>query len=117
MAMLDRLGETGQLQITAIPAGQLDTREYTIPLNSWQSSSAAPDPLGSLGIVQFDIPPVLDTIVAGGAAEQAGLMSGDRIISADGQDISRRGRGHPVPQSLAGGLSGFAHVSQRRVHG
>ncbi len=66
MAMLDRLGETGQLQITAIPAGQLDTREYTIPLNSWQSSSAAPDPLGSLGIVQFDIPPVLDTIVAGG---------------------------------------------------
>jgi regulator of sigma E protease len=31
---------------------------------------------------------VLDTIVAGGAAEQAGLMSGDRIISADGQDIS-----------------------------
>jgi regulator of sigma E protease len=38
--------------------------------------------------VQFDIPPVLDTIVAGGAAEQAGLMSGDRIISADGQMIS-----------------------------
>jgi len=38
--------------------------------------------------VQFDIPPVLDTIVAGGAAEQAGLMSGDRIISADGQVIS-----------------------------
>ena len=88
MAMLDRLGETGQLQITAIPAGQLDPREYAIPLNSWQSSSAAPDPLGSLGIVQFDIPPVLDTIVAGGAAEQAGLMSGDRIISADGQLIS-----------------------------
>jgi len=88
MAILDRLGETGRLQITAIPAGQLDPREYAIPLNSWLSSSAAPDPLGSLGIVQFDIPPVLDTIVAGGAAEQAGLMSGDRIISADGQEIS-----------------------------
>lgn len=88
MAMLDRLGETGRLQITAIPQGQLDPREYAIPLNSWQSSSAEPDPLGSLGIVQFDIPPVLDTIVPDGAAERAGLLTGDRIVSANGEPVS-----------------------------
>jgi regulator of sigma E protease len=88
MAMLERLGETGQLQISAIPQGQLDPRQYAIPLNSWQSSSAEPDPLGSLGIVQFDIPPVLDTIVADGAAERAGLLTGDRIVSANGESVS-----------------------------
>ena len=88
MAMLERLGETGQLQISAIPAGQADARDYSIVLNSWQSATAEPDPLGSLGFVQYEIPPVLDTIVAGGAAEQAGLLSGDRIVSANGQPVS-----------------------------
>lgn len=88
MAMLDRLGETGQMMITAVPAGQVDARDYRITLNSWQSGTAEPDPLGSLGIVQFEIPPVLDTIMAGGAAEQAGLMTGDRIVSVDGQPVS-----------------------------
>ncbi len=88
MAMLDRLGETGRLQITAIPQGQIDPRDFFIPLNSWQSSSAEPDPMGSLGIVQFDIPPILDTIVPDGAAQRAGLMTGDRIVSANGESVS-----------------------------
>lgn len=88
MSMLERLGETGQLQISAIPAGQADARDYAIVLDSWQSGTAEPDPLGSLGLVQYEIPPVLDTIVAGGAAERAGLMNGDRIISANGEPVS-----------------------------
>jgi len=88
MAMLDRLGETGQMTITAVPAGQVDARDFRIPLNSWQSGTAEPDPLGSLGIVQFEIPPVLDTIMPGGAAENAGLMTGDRIVSVNGQAVT-----------------------------
>ncbi|HLT64539.1 MAG TPA: RIP metalloprotease RseP, partial [Pseudohongiella sp.] len=88
MAMLDRLGETGAMQITAIPAGQVDSRDFRIPLNAWQQGAAEPDPLGSLGIIQYEIPPVLDTIMPGGAAESAGLQSGDRIVSANGQPVS-----------------------------
>lgn len=88
MSMLERLGESGQMQISAVPVGQLDTREYFITLDSWQSDTAEPDPLGSLGLVQYEIPPVLDTIIAGGAAEQAGLMTGDRIVSVDGRAVS-----------------------------
>lgn len=88
MAMLDRLGETGQMTITAIPAGQVDAQDFRIALNSWQSGTAEPDPLGSLGIVQFEIPPVLDTIIPGGAAESAGLLSGDRIVSVEGQPVT-----------------------------
>lgn len=88
MAMLDRLGETGAMQITAIPAGQVDSRDFRIPLNAWQQGTAEPDPLGSLGIIQYEIPPVLDTIMPGGAAESAGLQSGDRIVSANGQPVS-----------------------------
>ena len=88
MAMLERLGETGQLQISAVPAGQPDSRDYFIALNSWQSDTAEPDPLGSLGFIQYEIPPVLDTIVPGGAAEQAGLMTGDRIVSVNGLPVT-----------------------------
>ena len=35
------------------------------------------------------IPPTIDTIVAGSAAERAGLVAGDLIVSVDGQDIER----------------------------
>src|SRR5690606_126648 len=39
-------------------------------------------------IVQFEIPPVLDTIIEGGAAERAGLRTGDRIVSTNGQPVT-----------------------------
>ena len=35
------------------------------------------------------IPPTIDTIVAGSAAERAGLVAGDLIVSVDGQDVER----------------------------
>ncbi len=34
------------------------------------------------------IPPLIGDIVSGGAAEKAGLLAGDRIIAADGEDIA-----------------------------
>jgi len=37
--------------------------------------------------VQYEIPPVIDTIVPGGAAEAAGLQTGDRVVSANGTDV------------------------------
>ncbi len=45
--------------------------------------------LDVLGVIpkHVDLPPVLDKILPGSAAEKAGLMPGDRIVAADGQPI------------------------------
>jgi regulator of sigma E protease len=37
-----------------------------------------------LGFGRYTIPPVIETVVAGGVAESAGLMPGDRVLSVDG---------------------------------
>jgi regulator of sigma E protease len=46
--------------------------------------------LSKLGITPWrpSLPPVIDSTVPGGSAEQAGLRAGDRILSADGQEIA-----------------------------
>jgi len=88
MQLLQRLGETGELHISAVPAQSNLPRDYSIALQNWQSRTTEPDPLGSLGLIQYRIPPVIDGVVAGGAAEQAGLQAGDRVVSANGTEIT-----------------------------
>ncbi len=88
MQLLARLGETGDLLISAIPAGQNSPQDYRIALESWQSNTAEPNPIGSLGFVQYEIPPVIEGLVADGAAERAGMLAGDRIVSVDGAPLT-----------------------------
>ncbi len=88
MQLLERLGETGTLQIQAIPAGESSPREFSVALLNWQSDTAEPNPLGSLGLVQYEIPPVIEGLVDGGAAQRDGLAPGDRILQADGQAVT-----------------------------
>lgn len=88
MQLLNRLGESGELRIEAIPAGELQAREFVLPLLNWQSESAEPNPLGSLGMVQYEIPPIIEGLVAGGAAERDGLQPGDRLLEANGRPIA-----------------------------
>lgn len=47
------------------------------------------DLLGELGISMWrpDIPPVIDEVIPGGAAETAGLIADDEILALDGQKI------------------------------
>lgn len=87
MQLLNRMGETGTLEITAIPEGQSAPVDYPIPVQSWLSRTTEPDPLGSLGIVQYEIEPVIDTVVPDGPAAVAGLMPGDRVVETDGISV------------------------------
>lgn len=99
LELLDRLGETGNLMITAIPAdarltgadvssnAPLAEETFAVAIENWMGNTTEPDPLGSLGIVQYEIPPVIDTIVPGGRAEAGGLLPGDLVVSANGSDV------------------------------
>lgn len=88
MLLLARLGETGDLNISAIPAGENAARPFIIALESWQSGTAEPNPFASLGIVQYEIPAIIDGVIDGGAAQRAGLQAGDYLETVNGEPLT-----------------------------
>ena len=87
LQLLARMGETGEITLTVDPADSSRTREIQLPITAWMAAEAAPNPVGNLGIIQFEIPADIAGIVPGGAAEAADLREGDEIISVDGKSI------------------------------
>ncbi len=87
LRMLGRLGETGTISLTIDPADSSSLRELRLPIEAWMSAETAPNPVTDLGIIQFEIPAKIAGLIPGGAAEAAGLLSGDEIISVDGRSI------------------------------
>ncbi|MFT4817293.1 MAG: regulator of sigma E protease [Pseudohongiellaceae bacterium] len=87
LRLLARLGETGEITLTVNPADSSRTREIQLPINAWMGAETAPNPVGNLGIIQFEIPADIAGIIPGGAAQAADLRIGDEIISVDGRSI------------------------------
>ena len=87
LQLLARMGETGEITLAVDPADSSRTREIQLPINAWMAAEAAPNPVGNLGIIQFEVPADIAGIVPGGAAEAADLREGDEIISVDGKSI------------------------------
>ncbi len=76
---LEVLGERGALS------------EQTLGLESFPASEVDGDALERIGLRLFRPPldPVLGRILAGGAAERAGLAAGDRVTHANGRALAR----------------------------
>lgn len=87
LQLLGRLGETGEIILTIDPADSSQPRDIRLPIDAWMGAETAPNPVGNLGIIQFEIPADIAGIVPGGAAEAADLREGDEIISANGRQI------------------------------
>lgn len=94
LRMLARLGESGNLVLSVDPANSSTIRDISIPIADWMGNSTEPNPIGDLGIIQFEIPAVIAGVVPEGRAEIGGLESGDEILAVDGLAI--RGWSHWV---------------------
>jgi len=88
--LLDRLGESGNLQLTVINEDSSQSRDITISLMEWLQGATEPDVLGSLGItpIFMDIPPRIGQLEQGGRALEAGFESGDLVLSVDGLAVN-----------------------------
>ncbi len=89
LQLIRRLGETGQMQVMAIDGPGATPQSYTLLLNDWLRGADQPDPIAALGLSTWrpEVPPLLGEISPGGAAEAAGLRSGDLIVSIDGEPV------------------------------
>ncbi|PVZ84489.1 RIP metalloprotease RseP [Serratia sp. S1B] len=82
-ALVDRAGETGQIQVQAEHQGQL--KNFSLPIQYFlkdQTQSA----LDTLGFLPYrpKIEPVIDQLVPDGAASRQGMQKGDKILAIDG---------------------------------
>ena len=81
------------LERRAVQLETIDERAHiamaTLDLRGFPSADVENDALERVGLRLYRPPlaPVLGQVVPGGAAERAGLLAGDRIVSIDGQPI------------------------------
>lgn len=90
MRLFERLGDTGEIRITATEPGGYDTtKDYVVPVSQWMSSVEEPYPTSDLGLSLFypHIPAIIGGVVEGEPASAAGLMAGDEVVSANGEHI------------------------------
>lgn len=87
LRLLARMGETGTLTLSVQPANAAGALDIEIPLSSWLRGDTAPDPVADLGIVQWEIPAIVDTVTADSRAEAGGLRPGDELLAVSGTPI------------------------------
>lgn len=87
-ALVERIGETGTIQITAERGQNLKT--YDLPITHFMRSSGQA-PLEQLGFLPYqpDIKPVIGEVSPNEAAEKQGLKAGDQIIQINQQPVSQ----------------------------
>ncbi|WP_210397015.1 sigma E protease regulator RseP [Motiliproteus sediminis] len=84
-----RIGDTGELLLRTRPLDGGLAEEHRLPLQRWQIDEEK-GPLLSLGVTPYrpEIPAVIGRLVEDGAAAQAGLQVGDRVLAVDGEPLS-----------------------------
>jgi regulator of sigma E protease len=87
--LISYIGETVDIELTVVDSNN-QSRDVTIPVQQWLTQQEAPDPMKALGIEprRLVLEPIVGEVVLGGAAAQAGLMTGDVILSANAEPVS-----------------------------
>jgi len=88
-ALLERLGDSGTLTLSAAYPGSDITYESAVTLAEWLKGAEQPNFLSAFGVT-IKTPPVVPrvgTLVEGGPAAKAGFETGDLIVLADGQSL------------------------------
>ncbi len=90
IALLERLGESGNVDLSYLSPGSDLINNASIPIERWLINEAEPDVLGALGIIPYrlDIPAVIGELVSEGKAEQAGLLSQDEILKVNQIEVT-----------------------------
>ena len=61
------------------------TADVNLPIQAWMADDLEPNPISSLGILQFSVPPVIGGVIDAGPADKGGLRAGDTVVSVNGR--------------------------------
>ena len=82
-ALVDRVGETGKIQVQAERAGEIKT--FNLPIQNFINDQSQ-SPLDVLGFTPYrpQIPAIVSKLSEDGAAIRQGMKEGDQIVAIDG---------------------------------
>ena len=82
-ALVDRVGETGKIQVQAERAGEIKT--FSLPIQNFLNDQSQ-SPLDVLGFTPYSpqIPAIVSKLSEDGAAIRQGMQEGDQIVAIDG---------------------------------
>ena len=89
-ALLERLGDSGQLRVSMKRPGSDVARESSVAISQWLKGEQEPNLLAAFGIA-IKMPTVIPRVgelSEGGAAIRAGFQVDDVIVAADGQPMT-----------------------------
>ncbi|MDV6320280.1 sigma E protease regulator RseP [Chromohalobacter sp. HP20-39] len=86
LELIAAIGANGALEMTTRTSEGATPQQHQVPVGGWLVGQSPPRPLASLGVTPWrpELPAVLGEVLDDGRAQQAGLQSGDRIVSVDG---------------------------------
>ena len=89
LALLDRIGETGELQLTVKAPNSDLALNRSLALQRWLSEAEEPDVLAGLGLELWrpEVQAIVNETLPDGPAAAAGFLSGDKVLEADGLEI------------------------------
>ncbi len=88
-ALLERIGDTGPISFEVKYPNSDVVYESEAVLERWLADEEEPNLFSGLGIAMYtpEVPPVVDLVVEKSPAEKAGLLSGDKVLRADGLEM------------------------------
>lgn len=88
--LVSRIGESGSIAFSVKEPSDTAIYEYQGQLTEWLADTDQPDPIGGIGLELYTpkVLPIADKVVVGDPADMAGLISGDRVLSADDVPLS-----------------------------
>ncbi|MDR6679765.1 RIP metalloprotease RseP [Pseudomonas oryzihabitans] len=89
LRLVDRLGESGPLEIRYRLPDTTAEQSTVIQLDAWLRGAEDPDPIQALGLKPWRprVPAVFAELDPSGPAQAAGLKTGDRLVALDGEAI------------------------------
>ncbi len=87
LALTNRLGETGTIEIGAEELGGGPVHRLEVPIVAWHEGVGEPDVVASLGL-EPALLAVVGQVVDDSPAAQAGLRTGDWVRSVDGEPVA-----------------------------
>lgn len=91
LGIISHVGQQAPLSVNVKNIKSEARRELQLPMQSWQLSSERPNVLKSIGVMPFipTVKPVVGEVLADGAAERAGIKSGDVIKTINKLPVDR----------------------------
>ena len=84
LALSKRLGESGNIEIYVLRNG--NSLKFELPIQDWLSAKEPSNLLYEIGILP-PLEPIVGSVLKSSPAEQAGIMSGDKILEINNKKI------------------------------